>query len=99
MFSYYHQYEEQSLLRQMNSTKQQNSFYNSNQEKECLILSTNKTISRKISYSHDDFSSFYYAMNIPIKKRRTSPPSPQTFEDSSFLPLPNICSAILASKL
>jgi len=102
MLSYYQkQYEEKNLLlHQINSINQQNSFFNYKQKKECLILSTNKTISRKLSYSNDDSSSFYHNMNITVKKRRTSsPPSHQFFEDSSFLPLPDICSTILARKL
>jgi hypothetical protein len=115
MLSYYHQqYEEQNFLRQMDSIKQQNSFYNYNEEKEYFILSSsnssssssafvksskNKTISRKIGYLNDDSSSFYHTMHISVKKRRTSSPLHQSFEDSSCLPLPNICSTILASKL
>ncbi|CAF2373764.1 unnamed protein product [Rotaria sp. Silwood2] len=103
------QYEEQKLHCQMDSIYKQNSFYNYNKKKEYFILSssssssvltstTNKLISRKISDSNDDASSFSHAMYITVKKRRTTSPSHQSFEDCQCLQLPDICSTILATS-
>ncbi|CAF0994330.1 unnamed protein product [Rotaria sordida] len=110
MLSYYQQYEEQKLHCQMESIYKQNSFYNNNNNnnnKEYFISSSsasmlmstkNKLTSKKMSNSNDDSSSFCHAMYITVKKRRTTSPSHQSFEDSQCLQLPYICSTILATS-
>ena len=108
--SYYQQCDEPKSYRPMNLVNQQNSSYNYKKKKEYLMLSssnfssslftptTNKLLSKKISNSNDDPSSFCHVMYITLKRNPITYPFHQSYKDPRFLLLPSICSTTLPSK-
>lgn len=103
LIPYYSPYEEQEILRQMETFNystpiENNPFYNYSKQKEyssALSSSNPPRLTKKIEHSNVDAISFCHTIYITMKKNRTSP----TSDESQLFLLPDICCTVPASKL